>query len=189
MLLTTQGEWLPRHYDLPPHRQHGLIPLVDATVFNGNNAAPIVEIALLQDGRLGVNRVAMKHRPGVPDFRVFQSFERAAADVRLAHADHETDHDGPFHQPAAMLRSRRKILVNVQRMLVHAQKTEQRVVELGDGAAGPMPEGLSRLQFVEVASVVGGLQITKIAWARGMRLRSRERKMRVQYNKGDPWTT
>ena len=45
------------------------------------------------------------------------------------------------------------MLVDMHRVLVHAQQAEQRIVELGDGAAGPVPEFLARLQVFEIAAV------------------------------------
>ena len=84
---------------------------------------------------------------------ILQRLNRAPAHVRLAHPNHQTDDDRPLHQPLAMLRSRRIMLVDMQRVLVHAQQAEQRVVELSDGPAGPVPKRLARFQFFEVAAV------------------------------------
>ncbi len=45
------------------------------------------------------------------------------------------------------------MLVDVQGVLVHRHQAEQRVVELGDGAPGPVAEFLPGFQFFEVAAV------------------------------------
>jgi hypothetical protein len=53
-----------------------------------------------------------------------------------------------------MLRARRIMLINVHRMLIHAQQAEEGIVEFGDRAARPVPERLSRFQLIEVAAVL-----------------------------------
>jgi len=80
----------------------------------------------------------------VADIGIFERPGGAAAHVTLAHSDHETDYDGSFNQPLAVLRRGCKMLVDMHRVLVHAQQAEERVVELGDGAAGPVPKALAR---------------------------------------------
>src|ERR1700731_3481699 len=45
------------------------------------------------------------------------------------------------------------MLVDVQRMLVHAHQAEESVVKFGDGTAGPMAESLSGFELVEIAAV------------------------------------
>jgi hypothetical protein len=55
------------------------------------------------------------------------------------------------------------MLVNMQRVLIHAQQTEERIVELGDGAARPVTKGLAGFQIFEIAAIPGFRHVTKIA--------------------------
>jgi len=94
----------------------------------------------------------------MPDLTVLERGRRAAAHIALAQPNDETDDDGPFHQPLAVLRSGREMLIDMYRMLVHTQQAEQRIVKLGDGAARPMAKRLARFQVFEIAPVFGGDQ-------------------------------
>jgi hypothetical protein len=98
----------------------------------------------------------VEHRLVVANVGVIQRFKRATTDVGLAHADHQADYQRSFHQPAAMLRTSGEMLVDVQRMLIHAHQAEERVVKLSDGAAGPVAKMLPCFEFVEIAAVRHG---------------------------------
>ena len=56
-----------------------------------------------------------------------------------------------------MLRPRCKVLVNMHRVLVHAQQAEEGVVKFGNGAAGPVTESLARLQVFKIPAVFAHL--------------------------------
>jgi hypothetical protein len=105
----------------------------------------------------------MKNGERVPDVGVFECLQTRSANVRLAHSHYQTNHDGAFHQSLSMLGSRRKMFIDVYRMLIHAQEAEQRVIELSNGAAGPVAKCLARFQFSEMAAVTGSWQLTTIA--------------------------
>src|SRR5579872_1117447 len=93
----------------------------------------------------------------MPHVGVFQGPLRAAADIGLAHADHEGNHQGSDDQPPAMLRAARILLIDIQRMLIHAHETEQRIVELRNRAARPVTENLPDFQLLEVTAVAHGI--------------------------------
>lgn len=142
-----------RHSDFAGHAEDRFLALVQAAMFNHDESSSLVTNGLLNDRRLGVDCVAMKHRREVADVGILQSFERAPADIGLAHPDDQADDDGAFHQSLAMLRSGRIMFIDMQRMLVHTEQAEQRVVELSNGAAGPMTKGLARFKVFEVTAV------------------------------------
>jgi len=104
---------------------------------------------------------AVENGKAVANVRIFQRLNSASTHVGLAHSNHETDHDRPFHQSLPVLCTGREMFVDMHRVLVHAQQAEQRIVELGNGAAGPMPEFLSGLQVFEITAVSGRDQATE----------------------------
>src|ERR1700733_4771651 len=123
-------------------------------MFHLDDTPPVRQIALLHDAGFGVDGVAMKNGKEMADVGVFERLNGAPANVGLAHPDHKADHDWTLYQPLAMLCPRCKMLVDMHRMLVHAQQAEESVVELSDGAAGPVPECLARFQIFEIAPVI-----------------------------------
>jgi hypothetical protein len=135
------------------HSEHCLPALIYTAVLQLNSAPAILQFPFLQDRGLGVNCVAMKNRERVPDFGIFECLQTRPANVRLAHSHYQTDHDGAFHQSLSMLGSGRIMFIDVYRMLIHAQEAEQRVIELRNGAAGPVAKCLARFQFSEMAAV------------------------------------
>lgn len=76
------------------------------------------------DCGLSVDRIPVKNRFKVPDIPITQRPRRSSAYISLAHAHHQTDHDGPFHQSPSMLGSRCIRFVNMQRVLIHTQQAE-----------------------------------------------------------------
>lgn len=130
-----------------------------------NAARSVRKFTFLQNGRVSVNRVAVKNGARVAYLRILQRFKGVPAGIRLAQPNNQANYNRPFHQPLAMLCSRCKTIVDMQRMLIHAQQTEQRVVKLGDGSARPVPERLARFQFFEIAAVCRDGQMTTITRA------------------------
>jgi len=141
------------HDDGPMHRKDDFTTLIQTTMIDFYDSSAVREFALLQHGRFSVDGIAVKHRESMANLRVFQRFDSASTDVGLAHPNHQTNDDRALHQPLPMLRPSGKVPIDMHRVLVHAQQTEQRIVELGDRPARPVPERLARSQFVEKATV------------------------------------
>src|SRR5438046_1150450 len=143
----------------PAKRQDALALLVDGPGLDVDHAA----VALgrgrrhLQDLRLGVERVAVEGGAEVHHLLVLQVGERVLADVAHAHADGEREHERAVHQAAAVLALAREVLVQVERVRVHGEEREPGVVEVADGAAGPVLDHLPHVEVLEVASHAAGL--------------------------------
>ncbi len=105
---------------------------------------PVWQLVFIDDRGLGVDSVPMKNRKNVPDVGIFQRVDATAAYIALADPDNKTDNQGTLHQPPSMLQARCKMPIDVQRMLVQAEKAEKGIVEFGDGAAGPVSKRLAR---------------------------------------------
>ena len=67
-----------------------------------------------------------------------------------------------------MLRAGGIMLIDVHRMLVHAEQAEEGVVEFRDGTTGPVLKHLSGLQFLEAAAVTSIGQLTTITRRLGL---------------------
>src|SRR5437867_3960 len=148
-----------RDQDPPAERQDALALLVDGSGLDVDHPA----VALgrgrrhLQDLRLGVDRVAVEGGAEVHHLLVHQVGERVLADVPHAHADREREHERAVHQAAAVLALAREVLVQVERVRVHGEEREPGVVEVADGAAGPVLDHLPHAEILEVGSHAAGL--------------------------------
>ena len=137
-----------RHNDRSSHRKNSLLELIQPTLFQRNDVPAFVD-----DCGLGVDGIAVKDRRNVTNRGILERFESRPAYVRLAHPDHQADDYRAFYQSLPMLRACRKIRIDVHGMLIHAQQTEQGVVELGNRAPGPVSKCLARFKILNVASV------------------------------------
>src|SRR5881392_3725534 len=148
-----------RDEDTPPERQDALALLVDGPGLDVDH--PPVALGRgrrhLQDLRLGVDRVTVEGGAEVHHLLVLEVGERVLADVAHAHADGEREHERAVHQAAAVLALAREVLVQMERVRVHGEEREPGVVEVADGAAGPVLDHLPHAEVLEVASHAAGL--------------------------------
>src|SRR5438552_13750890 len=143
----------------PAERQDALALLVDGPGLQVDDAPVSLRGGRrhLQDLRLGVDRVAVKGGAEVHHLLVLQVGERVLADVAHAHADREREHERAVHQAAAVLALAREVLVQVERVRVHGEEREPGVVEVANGAAGPVLDHLPHTEVLEVPSHAAGL--------------------------------
>jgi len=124
-------------------RQDALASALTARVYEVDKAARSL---LVVDGRhlQGISRsrrrVVSRGRwgRGAPPSSLLQVGERVLADVAHAHATASANTKRAVHQTAAVLALAREVLVQVERVRVHGEEREPGVVEVADGAAGPV---------------------------------------------------
>src|SRR5580658_5225922 len=105
----------------------------------------------LEHGRLRIQRVTGEGRTGMPHRFVLEVRDRILAHVLHAHADHRRHHEQPVDERPSMLRGGSVGGVEMERVGVHRHQREPGVVEVRDGAAGPMLENLAGVEILEIA--------------------------------------
>src|SRR5207247_2535848 len=152
------GVILPGHEDLSRIGAHLLAPLIVRGGLDGHDApvalsrlpqlehaAPRIQGVADEGGLLVLERVHLEIGDG------------PSRDIGHRHADDHAVHERPKDHPLLVLSIRLRVMgVRVQRMLVHGEESEPGAVRFGDGAARPVPEGLTDREFFKVASVAHG---------------------------------
>ena len=98
-----------------------------------------------------LERIAVKHRFWKFDVGHAEVTDRGA-ERRIvdAHADHDAERIKTVEQPLSELGFLGKMGVDVQRLRIHRQQAEHRIVHLGDGPAEFMMEFTANLEFLEI---------------------------------------
>src|SRR5262245_18496358 len=83
---------------------------------------------------------------------VLEVRERVLADVAHAHPDREREDERAVHETAAVLALAREVLVDVERVRVHREEREPRVVEVADRPSRPVLDDLADGEILEPTS-------------------------------------
>src|SRR4051794_24504572 len=150
------------HDPAPEHADQGAVLLValglhadDATVGLGAG------LALVQDGGLAVDGVAVEGRRDVAQGLDLEVGDGLAGHVRDGHAEQDRVDVVADHHVLLELRRRLGVVrVDVQRVVVHRQQAEEVVVVLGYGLARPVPVDRADLELLVVTAELHGPDIT-----------------------------
>ena len=109
-------------------------------------------LALLQDFRLGVDRVPLEDWVGEPYLVPSQVGEHVLGDVDYALDSHERQREGRVHQRPAELPLRREVMIEVYGGRVSREQGELEVVRGGHGAPQGVLVDVADLEVLEKAS-------------------------------------
>src|SRR3984957_12514671 len=131
--------WTAQHQRRPGDHGYDFAVLVARGVLEGHDplAGPARGQPLVRDHRLTVDRVAVPDRSG--ELRVTEPevrHDRALSKVRDGEADQDRHGEQAVHQALTELGRLAERGVQVQRLRVHGQRGEQRVICLADGPPG-----------------------------------------------------
>src|SRR5438552_4048939 len=132
---------------------HHLVALIGHPVLELDQALrrPRLAGALGNDPGVRLQRIAVKHRLWKLDVGHAQIAHRCAErSVIDAHPDHDAERVEVVEQPLAIFRLLRKMRVKMQRLRIHGQQAEHRVVHLGHGSGEFMMKLPPNLEFLEI---------------------------------------
>src|SRR5436305_1482955 len=149
-----RGEVGLPHHQLATEVTDLLAPLVEPLRLDGDDAAVVLgrRLALVEHPGLGVDGVAVEGRLLVRQRLDLEVGDARSADIGDAHAQHQrVDEVADDHVLLVHGLVLGKPLVGVQRVVVHRDHAEERVVVLGDRLARPALVDVADLEVLVVA--------------------------------------